>query len=271
MFKRLVVLIVLLMASVFVYSQETNMVFVRGGSFVNTRSNYYNTDTTVSDFWISKYEVTQAEWQAVMGNNPSSNKGDNLPVTHVSWYDSVEYCNARSLRESLNPVYTIEKSLQDSNNTNSYDQIKWIVTANRNANGYRLPTEAEWEYAAGGGQSSRSFTYSGSNNLFNIAWYFQNSFGKTHAVGTKMPNELGIYDMSGNVYEWCWDWHNQSFSIGVNPSGNNSGSCRISRGGSYDNFGNLGREFYLLSTTRNKCDPSSMYINTGIRVVRSSF
>ena len=156
---------------------------------------------TLSGYYIGKYEVTQELWEAVMGSNPSYFKGDNLPVERVSWNDVQEF-----LRK-LN-----------------------AMTGKR----YRLPTEAEWEFAARGGNSSRGYKYSGSNNIDNVAWYTDNSGSRTHAVGTKSPNELGIYDMSGNVWEWCQDWYGSySSSSQRNPQGSNSGSNRVDRGGSW--------------------------------------
>ena len=155
--------------------------------------------TLTDDFFIGKYEVTQALWQTVMGNNPSDFKGDNLPVEQVSWDDCQEFIS------KLNRI---------------------------TGKTFRLPTEAEWEYAARGGNKSRGYQYSGSNNPSDVAWYYDNSGDKTHAVGTKQPNELGIYDMNGNVNEWCQDWYGAySSSSQVNPTGANSGFYRVDRGG----------------------------------------
>ena len=156
--------------------------------------------TLTNDYYMSKYEVTQALWKAVMGNNPSDFMGDNFPVENVSWNDCQEFIS------KLN-------SLTDRK--------------------FRLPTEAEWEYAARGGKKSRGYQYSGSRNISNVAWYKSNSDSKSHPVGTKQANELGIYDMSGNVYEWCQDWYAAySSSTQTNPAGAISGSHRVFRGGS---------------------------------------
>src|SRR5580765_6306474 len=196
-------------------------VFVKGGTFQNSRcTNYCGKSISVSDFYIGKYEVTQKEWTEVRGNNPSHFKGDSLPVETVSWYDCVEDCNTRSVKEGLKPFYSIDKKNKDPNNRTVVDEIKWAVTINAGANGYRLPTEAEWEYAASGGRTSKGYSYSGGNEIDKVGWYWVNSgdtnltgfwtwprvqenHDRTHPVGSKAPHELGLYDLSGNVREWC--------------------------------------------------------------------
>ena len=158
--------------------------------------------TLTNDYYMGKYEVTQALWEAVMDSNPSYFKGDNLPVETVSWNDCQEFIS------KLNSM-----------------------TGRK----FRLPTEAEWEYAARGGKKSRSYQYSGSSNISDVAWYDGNSGSKTHPVGTKQANELGIYDMTGNVWEWCQDWYGSySSSSQTNPTGAVSGAHRVYRGGSWD-------------------------------------
>ncbi len=232
-----------------------NLVLIQGGSFKNTHSNYYGKAVTVSDFYIGKYDVTQKEWVEVMGSNPSKFRGDNFPVEMVSWYDSIEYCNKRSIKEGLEPYYNIDKDNKDPNNKpdpefGDLDTTKWTVTINPKANGYRLPTEAEWEYAAGGGQMSKSYTYSGSEDVDEVAWYWRNSgdhplagfwlwpvieqnHDQTKPVGSKKPNELGLYDMSGNVRQWCWDWIGGLKANVANPNGSKSGFRRVWKGGGW--------------------------------------
>ena len=232
-----------------------NFVLVKGGSFKNTNSNYYGKGVTVSDFYIGKYDVTQKEWVEVMGSNPSKFKGDNLPVEMVNWYDSIEYCNKRSIKEGLKPYCNIDKVKKDPNNKpdptfGELDDTKWTVTINKGANGYRLPTEAEWEYAAEGGQDGRDYTYSGSYDIDEVAWYWRNSGDKelhgfwtwpaieqnhdrSHPVGSKKPNELGLYDMSGNVREWCWDWYGDLEKNVTDPKGSESGFSRVWKGGGW--------------------------------------
>ncbi|MBO7429485.1 MAG: SUMF1/EgtB/PvdO family nonheme iron enzyme [Spirochaetia bacterium] len=145
------------------------------------------------NFEILCTEVTQKLYQEIMGENPSGFKGDNLPVENVSWHDAVEFCNALSKKTGLTPVYTIELL--------NYG-IDIIVKQNDSANGFRLPTEEEWEYAAKGGDN---YIFAGSNNIDDVAWYRDNSDSKTHPVAQKKSNGYGLYDMNGNVWEWCWD------------------------------------------------------------------
>jgi len=217
----------------FVKDLELNMpggkfVRIEGGTFQREGNNI-----TISSFNLGKFEVTQKEWTAIMGSNPSTFKGDNLPVEQVTWFDAVEYCNKLSQNEGLTPAYTIS----DRTPAAGYPITAATVTWNRNANGYRLPTEAEWEYAARGGNGSpNNYTYAGSNTVDEVAWYDGNSGSRTHDVGTKKPNGLGLYDMSGNVWEWCWDWY-ETYASGAqnNPIGASSGSARVIRGGSWGN------------------------------------
>jgi formylglycine-generating enzyme required for sulfatase activity len=216
---------------------------------------------TITGFYMGKYEVTQKEWTALMGSNPSAFKGDNLPVERVTWFDAVDYCNRLSQREGLTPAYTISGRTPAT----GYPITAATVTWNRNANGYRLPTEAEWEYAARGGNGSPgNYTYAGSNNIDEVAWHSGNSGNRTHEVGTKNPNRLGLYDMSGNVAEWCWDWYNNySNSAQTDPTGASSGSNRVQRGGGWSHSAERAR-----SANRYYDYPSPGITNLGFRVLR---
>jgi len=236
-----------------------NMVYVEGGTFLMGSANGYANgpvhEVTVSSFYMGKYEVTQAEYQSVMGSNPSHFNGNNRPVENVIWYDAVEYCNRLSKKEGLTPCY----SGRGEN-----------ITCNWNANGYRLPTEAEWEYAARGGINKDDYKYSGSNDIDEVAWYGKNSGKMTHDVGTKKANSLGIYDMSGNVWEWCWDWHDHFYyskSPRNNPTGSDLLGCfnwRVFRGGGWFNLSEGCTVF-----CRNSYYPDSPDFGCGFRVVRS--
>ncbi|BCK00006.1 formylglycine-generating enzyme family protein [Anaerocolumna chitinilytica] len=255
--------------------KSDGFVLVKGGTFINTNSNYYGTDVTIKDFYIGKYEVTQKEWTEIMGNNPSQFKGQDLPVESVSWYDCIEYCNERSIKEGLEPYYNIDKEKKDSDNKSEYDNIRWTVTTNEAAGGYRLPTEAEWEYAAGGGQLSKSYLYSGDNNPDKAAWYWRNAGDnyltvdwnwstidsnktKTHPVGLQKPNELGIYDMSGNVREWCWDWYGENDKDKVT-----FGSQRVWKGGGW-----IGDVSCCEPVYRGKFEANGFGPDQGMRVCR---
>jgi formylglycine-generating enzyme required for sulfatase activity len=227
---------------------------------------------TVNAFYMGKYQVTQGEYEAVMGTNPSNFKGSNLPVENVSWYDVVEYCNRLSQKEGLTPAYTIEKNRSDPNNRNESDTIRWLVTWNQNANGYRLPTEAEWEYACRAGTTTpfntgNNITISNANYDGNYP-YNNNAKGtyrqRTTPVGNFAPNPWGLYDMHGNVWEWCWDWYGDySSGAQTDPRGAVSGAYRVLRGGSWNSYGQ-----YLRSASRHYYTPSGRYYYIGFRLVR---
>ena len=185
---------------------------------------------TLSDYYIGETEVTQELWTAVMGSNPSEFTGNmQRPVEKVSWDDCQTFI--RKLNE--------------------------LTGAN-----FRLPTEAEWEFAARGGRYSCGYQYSGSRKLGDVAWYYGNSSSTTHPVRTKSPNELGIYDMTGNVWEWCQDWFgNYSLSSQTNPTGPSTGSNRVYRGGGWSS-----RARSCRSANRDDCMPGSRYYNLGLRL-----
>jgi len=233
------------------------MVLVEGGTFQMGSANGARNErpahtVTVKTFYIGKYEVTQKEWYEVMKSNPSQFMGDNLPVENVTWIDAIEFCNKLSVIEGLTPAY------HGSGNN---------ITCDWNANGYRLPTEAEWEFAAKGGKNDYvTSEYSGSNNFDSVAWYNGNSGKKTQPVGTKAANSLGIHDMSGNVWEWCWDWWgNYMNGTQTDPKGPASGKYRVLRGGSYgDNAWNI------RSSSRGYNNSSFRNSFIGLRLARNA-
>jgi len=202
----------------------SEMLLVKGGSFQMGSEDGYHDDkpvhsVTVSDFYLGKYEVTQKEWLKLMDSNPSKWKNDDLPVERVSWHDIVEFCNKKSSAEGLTPCYS-----------------GWLNSkCDFSANGYRLPTEAEWAFAARGGLRSKGYKYSGSNTIGHVAWFKNNSVKSTHPVGSKAANELGFFDMTGNVREWCNDRYGRySDEQQANPIGAKLSTFFVVRGSSYN-------------------------------------
>jgi len=257
-------------------AQENNMVRIQGGTFtMGSPANEVDRDdyeiqrqVTVSAFWMGKYEVTQKEYKEIMGVNPSYFIGDNLPVEQVTWFDAIEYCNKKSRKERLTPVYTITGRTPAT----GYPITAAAVTVNWNANGYRLPTEAEWEYACRAGTTTPFNTgnnittsqanYDGNNPYNNNA---KGEYrGETTTVGTFTANAWGLHDMHGNVWEWCWDLY-EDYAAGsqTDPRGAVSGVYRVVRGGCWVNVGQ-----YLRSACRVNDDPDYRDGSLGFRVVR---
>jgi len=226
------------------------MVYLPGGIFTMGDDNgQYDREkpahkVELNPFYLAEFQVTQELYQAVTGNNPSRFQNLKKPVERVSWYNAADFCNLLSAKLGLQEVY---KKTGD-------DKYEW----NSAATGIRLPTEAEWEFAGrgdysspfwgrsgGGNENSRkqggSLIYSGSNNLNHVGWYDENSHGSSKKPGLKFPNAAGLYDMSGNLWEWCWDWYDEKYyqkckneGIIKNPRGQQSGNSRVLRGGSWD-------------------------------------
>ena len=262
-----------------------NMVLVPSGSFQmgskdggDDEKNIHT--VTLSPFIMDKTEVTFTMYDAFCDATGRKKPGDsgwgrhNRPVIWVDWYDAIEFCNWRSQQEGLQKVYTIDKSRKDPNNQNSSDDKKWLVTCNWNTNGYRLPTEAEWEYAAGGGKRQPD-KWAGTNDLtalFNYANYWESGDSDqdgnkyTAPVGNYQSNALGLHDMSGNVWEWCWDWYKSDYStIGqTDPNGPNGGENRVVRGGSWSYNDNLARV-----ADRYGLNPDNRINNVGFRCLRA--
>lgn len=208
--------------------------------------------TLTTDFWMAESEVTQRQYRNLMGSSPSYFKGDDLPVEQVSWLDAVAYCNAVSVKEKLVPCYQI-----NGTTVGWGDGVK--------CTGYRLPTEAEWEYAANPVTPPRT-VYAGSDTADGVAWHSGNSGNTPHAVKTKSANGRGLYDLSGNVWEWVWDLYQSNYEAlpATDPLGPSTGVLRVFRGGSWD---------YTASNARvawRDITPTGRYNSLGFRIVRSN-
>jgi len=272
--RKLVIVLVILTISGLLYSKDENitvnavktykltgmdMVVIPGDSFMmgspdNEKDHGIEEKlhkVTVSSFSIGMYEVTQKQYRLVTGKNPSKFRGDNLPVERVDWFDAVDYCNRLSEKAGLKPYYTI---------------IKNTVIVN-GGDGFRLPTEAEWEYACRGGTIT-SYHW-GKDINGDYAWYKENSGDKTHPVGRKKPNVFGLHDMTGNVWEWCWDWSGIYGGTVTDPQGAEKGDRRILRGGGWNSIAALLRSASRMGTFPS-ADSSAGSPAVGFRIARSA-
>ncbi len=257
---------------------ESEMVSVAGGKFMMGSEDNENNEkplhqVSIGGFSMLRTEVTQDVYKIVMGENYSHFKGKRLPVEEVSWYDAVIFCNRLSILSGREPVYSLDGSTDPEEwgdvpriNDVQENKDKWdSVICDFSKNGYRLPTEAEWEYAAGSAEEDEVFVYSGSSLISDVAWNRDTEETKTYEAARKAPNALGLYDMSGNVWEWCWDWYG---NYNTNDRDNPKGAApditgrRIRRGGSI-----LSDEKFCRNANRASSEPSLRGIDLGFRVV----
>ena len=234
-----------------------NFIKVEGGIFVR-RSGFQvkkglsipEITVKVDDFYIDDFVVVQGDWNEVMDYNLSYFKADELPVECLSWYEAVLFCNKKSDKDGLQSCYVIDGE---------------HVECDFSANGYRLPTEAEWEFAAIGGLKSKGYRYAGSDILDEVAWYSKNAGKTTHPRAQKLANELGLYDMCGNVFEWCWDWFDKfDCDYMDNPRGPAKGKLKVSRGNNWVNGESVSEV-----TRRVHRDPYCTTHHQGFRIART--
>lgn len=255
------------------------MLLIPAGSVTmgDTRGEGYNNDQYpthtihLNSFYLGKYELLQSQYQALIGSIPDSSYGEGTyyPVYGLSWYAAIKFCNVLSIRDGYTPVY----SISGTTNPNVWGNVPLIsnpdwnaAVCDWNASGYRLPSEAEWEYAARGATMNPDYIYSGSHSYGTVAWCMANPVNSSHEVGQKAPNSLGLYDMSGNVYEWCWDWYgNYPSSAQYNPHGPLNGSYRIMRSGAWDS------PFFRCSVFyRSNSSPYLVPQGLGLRLCRTA-
>ena len=233
------------------FIQVDGGVFFRKGDYQVEKGFCFSKITVrVDRFYMDDFVVTQRDWNEVMDYNPSYFKNDDLPVECVGWHEAVLFCNKKSENGGLQPCYTMNGE---------------SVECDFTANGYRLPTEAEWEWAAIGGVKSKGFRYAGSDLLDEVAWYSKNAGKTTHPRGGKLANELGLYDMCGNVFEWCWDWWGKfDCDYMDNPTGPKTGKMKVVRGNNWVNSATTSDLNRRVHRTTN-----AITHHQGFRIVRS--
>ena len=250
-------------------SKYENMIFVKGGKY---QPSFADEEKEVFDIEVCKYPTTQKMWTEVMENNPSEFKGDNKPIESITWWEALEFCNKLSEKYGLEPVYDLSKSkegilmIKELGGQKVYPDVANF----KNTEGFRLPTEVEWEWFARGGQiaieqGTFNYTYSGSNNIDEVAWYIENS-GETYNVGLKKPNQLGLYDCTGNVWEWCYDT-TENIEEGKNyiyKAFDASNKSRRLKGGSWND---ISKFCAVLNREINQATDALYFI--GFRIVRT--
>ena len=253
-----------------VESKFENMVFVQGGKY---QPSFAKEEKEVFDIEVCKYPTTQKMWTEVMENNPSNFKGDNKPVECITWWQALDYCNKLSEKYGLEPVYDLSKSAQGILMIKELggETVYPDVANFKNTEGFRLPTEVEWEWFARGGQvaieqGTFDYTYSGSNNINEVAWYIGNSGRKTQDVGLKKPNQLGLYDCNGNMWEWCYDT-TENIEEGKNyiyKAFDSSNRYRREKGGFWENHTS-----YCVVRSREQYSSFDSGYGIGFRLVRT--
>ena len=256
-----------------------DMIIVNGGKYTPS---FFNEEREVCNLEVCKYQTTQDMWMEVMKKNPSEFKGGRRPVENVSWWDALEFCNKLSEKHGLKPVYDLSQKeegilrIYQSNGKIEYPNVADF----RKTEGFRLPTEVEWEWFARGGEiaiqdGTFNYKHSGSDNLNEVAWYYANSENRTHDVGAKRPNQLGLYDCSGNIYEWCYDTDSDGYISEKTPYiYDETEESRVLKGGSWNNLNYKDIEYEIFERYSDKAENSQKYYyvlkaSYGFRIVRT--